>query len=79
MDEFVTLAEQHLDGQPLTVVTQGIGWWEAAFALVKPQEHGLGGYLPVNVCCHLTLSIKKDICTSSVYLAFNSCELWHSN
>jgi len=50
MDEFVTLVEQHLDRQPLTVVTQGIGWWEAAFALVKPQEHGLGAYLPVNVC-----------------------------
>jgi len=35
MAELVTLLEQHLDGQPPTVVTQATTWWETVLAHVK--------------------------------------------
>ena len=49
MVELITLLEQHLDRQPLTVVTQATTWWETVLAHVKQQECGLGVHLPVNV------------------------------
>ena len=52
MAKLITLPEQHLQKQPPTVVTQATTWWETvlAYALVKLQEIGLGGHLPVKVC-----------------------------
>ena len=50
MGVLITLLEQHLDRQPPTVVTQATTWWETIVALVKLQEIGLGGHLPVEVC-----------------------------
>ena len=49
MAELVTLLEQHMDGQPPTVVIQATAWWEAALAHVKLQDCGLGVHLPVKV------------------------------
>ena len=42
--------EQHLDRQPLTVVTLATTWWETVLACVKLQGIGLGVHLPVKVC-----------------------------
>ena len=50
MARLLTLLEQHLDRLPPTVVTQATTWWETVLALVKLQEIGLGGHLPVEVC-----------------------------
>ena len=50
MGVLITLLEQHLDRQSPTVVTQATAWWETIVALVKLQEIGLGGRLPVEVC-----------------------------
>ena len=55
MAKLLTLLEQYLDGQPPTVVTQAIIWWEAALALVKLQECGLGVHLPVKVSMMLSV------------------------
>ena len=48
MAELVTL-EEHMDREPPTVVIQATTEWEAVFALVCLQEHGLGVCLPVHV------------------------------
>ena len=50
MAKLLTLEEQYLDRQPLTVVLQGTTWWETALAHVKLQESGLGVNLSVKVC-----------------------------
>ena len=55
MAELVTLVEQHLDGQPPTIVIQATTWWVAVLAFVKLQEYGLGVHLPVKVCCYYLL------------------------
>ena len=49
MAKSVTVAGQHSDIQPPTVVKQAITWWEAVLGHVKLQECGLGVHLPVNV------------------------------
>ena len=65
MARLITLLEQHLDRQPPTVVTQATTWLEMVLALVKLQEIGLGGHLPVKVCyytlcaCGLFMSILR--------------------
>ena len=58
MVKLVTLLEQHMDGEPPTVVIQVTTWLEVVLALVMLQEDGLGVHLPVNVCCYSTLSMK---------------------
>ena len=55
MAKLLTLLEQHLDGQPPTVVIQAIIWWETALALVKLQECGQGVHLPVKVARMLSV------------------------
>ena len=54
MAMLLTLLEQHLDREPLTVVIQAIPWWEAVLALVYLQEGGLGVHLHVHVRCDYT-------------------------
>ena len=44
--------EQRMEGEPLTVVIQATGLWEAVLALVSLQEGGLGVHLHVHVCCY---------------------------
>ena len=53
MATLVTL-EQRMDREPPTVVIQATGLWEAALALVKLQEGGLGVHLYVKVAMLLT-------------------------
>ena len=60
MAELVTL-EQHMETEPPTVVIQATGLWEAALALVKLQEGGLGVHLPVKVAVLLSL-INQSCC-----------------
>ena len=43
-----------MDREPPTVVIQATGLWEAALALVKLQEGGLGVHLPVKVAILLS-------------------------
>ena len=52
MAKSVTLLEQHMEGEPPTVVIQATIEWEAAFALVYLQEGGLGVHLHVHVRCY---------------------------
>ena len=54
MAVLITLLEQHLDGQPPTVVTQATTWRETVLALVKLQEIGLGMHLHVKVCMFIS-------------------------
>ena len=58
MVTLVTLVEQHLDKQLPTVAVQATTWWDATFALVKLQEHGLGVHLSVKVYCSFILMSK---------------------
>ena len=51
MAELVTLLEQHMEREPPTVAIRATTWWEAALALVKLQDGGLGVHLPVKACC----------------------------
>ena len=53
MAELVTL-EQYMEAEPPTVVIQATGLWEAALALVKLQEGGLGVHLSVKVAVLLS-------------------------
>ena len=55
MAELVTL-EQYMEAEPPTVVIQATGLWEAALALVKLQEGGLGVHLHVKVAMLLLTS-----------------------
>ena len=52
MARLVTLLEQHLDGQPPTVVIQDMTWWETTLACVKLQECGQKMHLSVMVCSY---------------------------
>ena len=49
MVELITVAGQHSDRQPTTVVMQAITWWETVYAYVRLQECGLQVNLPVIV------------------------------
>ena len=49
MAVLVTVAEQHSDRQPHTVVIQATSWWAGVLVHVKLQEDGLAVHLPVNV------------------------------
>ena len=63
MEVLLTLLEQHLIRQPLTVVTQATTWWETVLALVKLQESGLGVHQLVKVCMlasNITYSIYSN-------------------
>ena len=64
MAVLITLLEQHLNRQPPTVVTQATTWWEIVLALVKPQEIGLGGHLPVKVCYY-------TLCTCGPFMSIH--------
>ena len=70
MAKLVTLLEQHLEGQPPTVVTRYTYWWEAQLALVKLQECGLGTHLPVvSICANWKVEVAHaDTHTKKCYV-----------
>ena len=69
MAELPTLLEQHLDRQPPTAVIQAITWWEIVLALVKLQEGGLGGHLPVKVCYHIHPTCMYFLFMTSLFVS----------
>ena len=67
MAELATL-EQRMDREPPTVVIQATGLWEAALALVKLQECGLGVPPHVKVAMLLTMQSRCNHCNQHKYV-----------
>ena len=75
MAKLVTMLEQHsVRGLP-TVVIQATGWWEAALALVKLQEDGLGKNQNVQVCCYYILLSEHHICVQNTGTLFTGSDV----